>query len=64
MDLRKGDGAIYYTNGDRFMGKYLNDDKYGMGSLIYKNGTIKTGFWADDKLVDADDKIKNLKLTI
>jgi hypothetical protein len=47
---------MYYNNGDKYEGEWINNDKYGFGIMYYNNGDIKIGMWKDD--IFTDEKIK------
>ena len=40
-------GTLYKANGDKFEGKWINDDR-GKGIYYYKNGDWYEGDWKDD----------------
>ena len=38
--VREGKGIIYFNNGDREMGDYLNAEKYGKHVKLLYNGEV------------------------
>ena len=45
-----GYGRFIYTNGDYYLGTFLNHKKHGFGKYIQaKTGAITEGEWANDK---------------
>ena len=40
MDKKEGKGIMYYANGDREMGNYLNDKKVGKHIKLTATGKI------------------------
>ena len=46
---KEGYGLFYYSNGDRFEGKWKNDKKNGKGIMFYKSGREEKGKWNDDE---------------
>ena len=41
----EGKGLIYYSNGDREMGDYLNSEKIGKHITLTNNGEVKTNIY-------------------
>lgn len=39
-----------YSNGDKYEGEWLNDDKNGQGVYYYANGDVYEGEWMNGKL--------------
>jgi hypothetical protein len=47
-------GTKAYTNGDKYVGQWKDDNFDGFGTLYYADGSIKLqGLWRDDKFVQA-----------
>lgn len=34
---------MYYTNGEKYVGEWKNDLRYGIGTYYYNNGTLFEG---------------------
>ena len=46
MDFdRTGQGTFFWADGDRYVGQWRNNKKYGQGTLIYANGSTKKQYW-------------------
>lgn len=49
--MKKGMGTLLMTNGDVFVGNFLNDVVHGRGSYTHKNGRTYAGLWHVNKLI-------------
>lgn len=62
-----GHGIYNYVTGDVYEGEWLNDLKHGKGRIVYKNGSIETGTFAENKkhgdFQFTDAKGKNHEIT-
>ena len=47
-NLRNGEGIMFYSNGDKYEGGWVNDIKQGVGKLITKVSTYE-GDWVNDR---------------
>ncbi len=47
-DARHGQGAFYLSNGDRYVGEYVDDKRHGHGIMIHIDGESYVGDWVDD----------------
>ena len=43
-----GDGAMWYTNGDKYSGQWLLNKRCGGGTQSYADGAVYEGEWKDD----------------
>lgn len=43
--IRHGIGALYFDNGDRFEGNWVNDEISGSGIYFWANGDYFAGYW-------------------
>ena len=41
---------MYFSNGDKYQGKYSKGSRYGQGVLQYKDGSAYRGDWANDMI--------------
>ena len=39
---------MFYSNGDKYDGEWMNDLKQGDGKYVWKNGSRYEGEWLDD----------------
>ncbi len=46
--MKNGYGAIRYSNGDEYVGDWLDDKKHGAGSYTWANGDKYEGVFRDD----------------
>lgn len=46
--LMNGPAEVIHRNGDRFVGQYRNNRKYGKGILYYQSGSILEAEYIDD----------------
>ena len=50
-----GYGRFIYTNGDFYLGTFLNHKKHGLGKYVQaKTGLVHDGEWSNDKFVGND----------
>ena len=49
MGVRRGSGAILYSNGDSYTGEIADNHRHGSGALTMANGDTAKGVWKDDK---------------
>ena len=47
----EGKGILYYNDGERYEGEFLNDKKDGKGILYYKDGRTKEEIWKNNILI-------------
>jgi hypothetical protein len=43
-----GEGILYYSNKDKYKGKFINGLKNGFGIMEYKNNDKYEGLWEND----------------
>ena len=48
LDKKHGDGTFFYTDGDKFVGKYDNDIRIE-GTYYWANGGVFSGKWKNDQ---------------
>lgn len=48
---KNGNGYLFYANGGRFSGEFVNDTPTGPGVLIRSNGDVVRGMWREGRLV-------------
>ena len=48
---KKTQGTTYYTNGDKYVGSYLNNARHGEGAYYYKSGNRFEGIFVKGKKV-------------
>jgi hypothetical protein len=46
-----GQGTYTWANGDKYVGGWKDNKKYGQGTLTYTDGTVKEGLWKNDKFL-------------
>jgi hypothetical protein len=51
MPSPHGFGALRYSNGDVYIGKFQNGTRMGLGALFISGGVKLEGTWKNDKLV-------------
>jgi hypothetical protein len=56
---RDGFGVCYYTNGDKYMGYWIDDMKSGLGKLTMKNGKTFSGEFSDNSIDGFVEYINN-----
>merc|ERR1711972_667430 len=44
-----GYGTMWWTDGSKFTGQWINNTKSGWGTMFYANGDIFSGSWTDEK---------------
>jgi hypothetical protein len=44
-DKKTGRGTMFYPNGNRYDGLWLDDKPHGEGRMIYANGDVYEGMW-------------------
>jgi len=42
-DIRTGYGTMYWPNGTRFDGDWVNDERTGHGTILHTNGDLFDG---------------------
>lgn len=45
---RNGHGQMTYTQGDKYAGEFLRDQRYGMGKYVFMDGCKYIGEWKND----------------
>ena len=38
-----------YTNGEKYVGAWAKGQKYGFGTMTYRDGTVYEGLWEKDE---------------
>ena len=49
MHVVPGQGTMYYANGDRYVGGWQTDDRFGDAIYYKADGSKFMCYWADDK---------------
>jgi hypothetical protein len=56
-DKRSGFGTYYWPNGEKYAGEWKEDKRSGSGKIIGTRGDVVAGGeWADDELVEVNEK--------
>ncbi len=48
--MKHGFGTLFFTNGERFKGQFLNDKANGIGTFYRKTGDEITAEWSNNVL--------------
>ncbi len=47
--LSEGHGVMYYTDGNRYKGNWVKDERTGHGVIYFVNGDRYEGYFVNDK---------------
>ena len=57
--LAEGKGVMFYANGNRYEGDFINDLPDGQGIFYYNNGDREMGDYSKGKKINMHIKINN-----
>ncbi|CAF4354054.1 unnamed protein product, partial [Adineta steineri] len=44
--------TFYWSDGSRYQGTWKNNQRHGLGQIVYADGRVRKGQWAYDKLIE------------
>jgi hypothetical protein len=49
--MKQGHGTLYLSNGEKFTGKFENNQANGNGTFYKKNGMVVIGVWKNNQII-------------